>query len=190
LNLITLHLGNGASATAIEGGRSVDTSMGMTPLEGLAMGTRCGDLDPAIPLLVARRGSDADALLNEQSGMRGLCGTSDMREVLRRNDAEARLALEIYCYRIRKYIGAYFAVLGRVDALVFTAGVGENSHEVRRRACDGLFGIRLGPGEGSGARAVHAPGSVLPVLVIPTNEEVEIARQTVECVRAAGGGRE
>ncbi|MGI9343375.1 MAG: acetate/propionate family kinase, partial [Gammaproteobacteria bacterium] len=145
LNLISLHLGNGASAAAIENGRSIDTSMGMTPLEGLVMGTRCGDLDPAIVFFLAREtGLDNDALeslLNRDSGLKGICGVNDMREVLRRvedGDERAELAIDIYAYRIKKYIGAYCAALGRIDAIVFTAGIGENSPDIRSRACSGL----------------------------------------------------
>jgi acetate kinase len=145
LNLITLHLGNGASATAIRKGRSVDTSMGMTPLEGLIMGTRCGDLDPSIHFYLNRTQGltikEMESLLNEQSGLKGVCGTNDMREIERRSgegDSHAKLAIDMYCYRIKKYIGAYFAVLGRIDALIFTGGIGENSSLIRKRSCDTL----------------------------------------------------
>jgi acetate kinase len=196
LNLITLHLGNGASAAAIREGKSVDTSMGMTPLEGLIMGTRCGDLDPAVPFFLgATTGKDPgeiQTLLNEESGMKGICGASDMREVHRRTaagDPSADLAIDMYCYRIRKYIGAYTAVLGRVDALVFTGGIGENDAEVRRRACDGLslLGIAVDEaGNGSPSRKpreIQRKGMPVKVLVIPTDEELEIALQTVACIR-------
>ncbi len=150
--MITLHLGNGASATAIRGGRSVDTSMGMTPLEGLVMGTRCGDIDPAIQGLLTRiTGETFEAigsLLELESGLRGICGTSDMREVVRlmeQGDPRGSIALDIFCYRVKKYIGAYSAVLGHVDALVFTGGIGENSSDVRGHCCEGLatLGIEL-----------------------------------------------
>ncbi len=193
VNLITLHLGNGASAAAVAGGRSVDTTMGLTPMDGLMMGTRCGDLDPAVPLwLVRERGLDPDAaehLLNRESGLQGVAGVSDMREVLARadaGDARAALALEMYAYRIRKVIGAYSAVLGRVDALVFTGGVGENALRVRAAACAGLegLGIRLDPGRNDAAasepRNLAAADSRVGVLVVPTDEEAEIARQAVE----------
>lgn len=193
-NLISLHLGNGASVSAIAQGRCRDTSMGMTPLEGLVMGTRSGDIDPAIPAYLQRRaGLSADAIdaaLNQDSGLRALCGDNDMRRILARVDAgdtRAELALEIYCQRIRKYIGAYVALLGHVDALIFTGGVGEHAAPVRQRICAdlGSLGIRLdeaaNTGEGGAVRAVHAdlepPDISMPILVIRTNEELEIARQ-------------
>jgi acetate kinase len=190
LKMVTLHLGNGASAAAIDGGRSVDTSMGLTPLEGLVMGRRCGDLDPAVTLhLMTAAGMSADQLrllLDRESGLLGLCGTSDMREVLKRDDPDARLALDVYCYRIRKYVGAYAAALGRLDAVVFTAGVGENAAEVRSRACEGLgvLGLRLDEAKnhGSGDRQIQAEDSEVKVLVLHTDEELEIARLTAACV--------
>jgi acetate kinase len=198
LNLITLHLGNGASAAAIQNGRCVDTSMGMTPLEGLVMGTRCGDLDPALGFYIGRAtGLDpaaVETLLNKESGLKGLCGANDMREVLKRmdaGDAPARLAFEVYCYRIRKYLGAYCAVLGRVDAIVFTAGVGENAPAVRARACAGLdpLGIRLDTSRNDAASAeieeIQQKNSVVKLLVIRTNEELEIAEQTRAVLAAA-----
>ena len=198
LALIVLHLGNGASAAAIAGGRSIDTSMGLTPLEGLVMGTRSGDLDPALIFHVARETGasldELDAALNKQSGLEGLCGESDMRDALAREaagDARAALAIAVYSYRIRKYIGAYLAALGRLDAIAFTAGVGENSPEIRERVCDGLegLGIRIDRKRnrelGAGARAIHAEGSGVQVLVVPTNEELEIADQTLHCIREA-----
>jgi len=191
LNLITLHLGNGASAAAIEKGRCVDTSMGMTPLEGLVMGTRCGDVDPAVGFYIGRvtgvDNASVEALLNKESGLKGLCGVNDMREVLRRmgaGDEPARLALDVYCYRIRKYIGAYCAVLGHVDAVIFTAGVGENAPLVRARACSGLeaFGIRLDAERNIGIRddaaEIQAVDSAVKLLVVRTDEEREIAEQT------------
>lgn len=197
LNLITMHLGNGASAAAVSGGVSIDTSMGMTPLEGLVMGTRCGDVDPAVALLLSKltghTREDVHSLLNHESGLLGLCGQSDMREVHRlvaQGDADARLALEMFCYRARKYVGSYYAVLGRVDALVFTAGIGEHDPEVRSRICSGLerLGIEiddeLNQAAGTGERAIHRDGSAVAVLVIPTDEELEIARLTLECIHA------
>jgi acetate kinase len=203
LNLITLHLGNGASAAAIRGGRSVDTSMGMTPLEGLIMGTRCGDLDPAVPFFLgAATGKDPgeiQTLLNEESGLKGICGENDMREVRRRaagGDPSASLAIDMYGYRIRKYIGAYTAVLGRVDALVFAGGIGENDAEVRRRACEGLslLGIAVDEtGNGSPSREpreIQREGMPVKILVIPTDEELEIALQTVACIRNDAGSEE
>jgi acetate kinase len=197
LNLITLHLGNGASATAIQAGRSVDTSMGMTPLEGLIMGTRAGDLDPALPFFLARatgRSPDrVEALLNTESGLKGICGVNDMRTIQRRaaeGDERAQLATEMYAYRVRKYIGAYSAVLGRVDAVVFTAGIGENSPEIRASACRGLsaLGIEIDPARNADAsrqaREIQPEGAAVKVLVIPTNEELEIAQETLATIRA------
>ncbi len=197
LAMVSLHLGNGASAAAVAGGRCVETSMGMTPLEGLVMGTRSGDLDPAVPLFLQRQaGMDAgavDRLLNHESGLTGLCGTNDLREVHRRieaGDPDARLALEVYCHRLRKYIGAYAAVLGRLDVLIFTAGVGENDAEVRQRVCDGLdlLGIgldaRRNRAAGGGIRSIARSDSAVAVLVVPTDEEREIARATREVLRA------
>jgi acetate kinase len=192
LKLITLHLGNGASAAAIQHGRSIDTSMGFTPLEGLVMGTRCGDLDAAIPLHLENvLGQSADELeeaLNRDSGLKGLCGSNDLREVLadeQAGDERARLALDVYCYRIRKYIGAYFVALDGLDALIFTGGVGENAPLIRSRVCKGLdkLSIAIDPeandstleeiGEiGSGGHAVR-------VLAVRTNEELQIARETL-----------
>jgi len=195
LNLITLHLGNGASAAAIRSGGCVDTSMGLTPLEGLVMGTRCGDLDPAIPMHMQRRaGLDAQAVdhaLNHDSGMKGLCGAGDMREVLRREgggDERARLALEVYIHRIRKYIGAYLAVLGGADAIVFTGGVGENAARVRWLACAGLerLGIALDPAANDGpvgeVADIGRPGKTARVLVARTNEELQIARESLAVI--------
>jgi acetate kinase len=197
LSLITLHLGNGASAAAIRGGRCADTSMGLTPLEGLVMGTRSGDLDPAVPLYVQREaGLDAagvDAALNHESGLLGLAGTADVRELLAREaagDARARLALEVYCQRIRKYVGAYLAVLGRADALVFTGGVGENAARVRSLACAGLDALGIALDERANAAAagevaeIGRPGMPVRVLVVRTNEELQIARETLAALRA------
>lgn len=199
VNVIVLHLGNGASASAVAGGRCVETSMGMTPLEGLVMGTRSGDLDPAVVFHLAREaGMDTDAidtLLNKRSGLVGLCGDNDMREIGRRiaeGDERARLAFDVYVHRIRKYVGAYTAVLGRVDALAFTAGVGENSAAVRAAALRGLegLGVELDPVRnalrGSGPRVVSAPGSAVAVAVVPTDEELEIATQTRDLVGERG----
>ena len=194
LALITLHLGNGASATAIDGGRSVDTSMGLSPLEGLVMGTRSGDIDPAVVFHLLREADmspDAvETLLNRRSGLAGLCGDNDLREIERRvteGDAAARLALDVYCYRIRKYIGAYTAALGRLDAVVFTAGVGENSATVRAQVCRGLdvLGIAVDPDRNTtadaddGVVAIHADDAPVAVLVAATDEEREIAEQTL-----------
>jgi len=191
-NVIVLHLGNGASAGAIRAGRSVDTSMGLTPLEGLVMGTRSGDLDPAIPEYLQRvAGLDAaavDAALNRESGLLGLAGSGDLRDVDRKaaaGDPAARLALDVYCHRIRKYVGAYYAVLGRVDAVVFTAGVGENAAQIRALSLAGLerLGIAVDAGrneaEERGERFVSPADAEVAVLVIPTDEEIEIARQAL-----------
>jgi acetate kinase len=194
-NLITLHLGNGASATAIRAGDSIDTSMGMTPLEGLVMGTRCGDIDPAVHFYLCRHlGLDNDTLddlLNRQSGLLGLTGVNDMREVHRMveaGDERAQLAVGIVGHRLKKYIGAYYAELGSVDAIVFTGGIGENDAETRARACGGLerLGIHLDAAANTAPsreeRAVSTADSEVKVLVIPTNEELEIAQQAVEAV--------
>lgn len=200
LNLITLHLGNGASAAAVEKGRSIDTSMGLTPLEGLIMGTRCGDLDPAVHFYLAKKTGrpvgEIEGVLNKESGLKGICGMNDMREIQDRakgGDARAELALEMFCYRVKKYIGAYHAALGTVDALVFTGGIGENSAIVRSRSCEGLSGLGITIDENrnsaasAGSSEIHADGSRVKVLVIPTNEELEIARQTVEVIKRAKG---
>jgi acetate kinase len=197
LRLVVLHLGNGASACAVSGGRSVETSMGMTPLEGLVMGTRSGDLDPAILLHLERRaGLDADGLddlLNKRSGILGLGGHGDMRDLVaaaESGDEAATLALEVYAHRVRSYVGAYAAQLGRVDAIVFTAGVGENAPIVREWSLAGLegFGVEVDPDRnrerGSGARRISTDASRTAVLVVPTNEELEIARQTLAVVTA------
>ena len=201
VDLVTLHLGNGASACAVRGGRSVDTSMGMTPLEGLVMGTRSGDVDPALAFhLITTAGmtaAEVDTMLNKHSGLLGLCGENDMREVLalvEAGDPDAELALSVYVHRIRKYLGAYLAVLGRADAIVFTAGVGENNPEVRRRVVAGLelIGVAIDSERNQATRGSSGPtdlsfrGAPIRVLVIPTNEELEIARQTARTVAAAG----
>jgi acetate kinase len=190
VNVITLHLGNGASACAVEGGRSVATSMGLTPLEGLVMGTRSGDLDPAIVFHLQRHaGLDLDQiddLLNHRSGMLGLCGANDMREVLARRavgDPAASLAFDVYCRRIRAYVGAYYALLGRVDAVTFTAGVGENAVDVRAAALNGLerWGILVDQARNGadrrGERPISPDGAEVAVWVVPTDEELEIANQ-------------
>jgi len=197
LNLITLHLGNGASVTAIEKGKSVDTSMGMTPLEGLIMGTRSGDIDPAIIFYLVRKAGlsndEMESLLNKHSGLRGICGVNDMREIARLADEKskpARLAIEMYCYRIKKYIGAYSAVLGSVDALVFTGGIGENAADIRARSCEGLsrMGIEMDGNKNrlktSGIREIQRNRSSVSILIIPTDEELEIAEQTVAKIQS------
>ncbi|MFG1676461.1 acetate/propionate family kinase [Micromonospora sp. NPDC049282] len=189
LNTITLHLGNGASACAVRGGRSVATSMGMSPLEGLVMGTRSGDLDPAVIFHLRREGGmgvdEIDDLLNHRSGLLGLTGVNDMREVLARRDAgdpAAALAFDVYCRRITGYVGAYYALLGRVDAIAFTAGVGEHAAAVRAASLAGLdrLGIAVDPArnDGTGDRVVSPEGAEVTVLVVGTDEEREIARET------------
>lgn len=189
---IVLHLGNGASASAILDGRAVETSMGMTPLEGLVMGTRSGDIDPAVVFHLSRvagMGIDAiDELLNRRSGMRGLTGFNDLRDVhkaIAQGDPQAALALDVYCHRIRKYVGAYMAVLGGVDAITFTAGVGENDAVTRATALGGLEGMGIvldaerNAVRSGQARVISADDSPVTVLVVPTNEELAIARATV-----------
>ena len=204
VNVIVLHLGNGGSASAVQGGVCVDTSMGLTPLEGLVMGTRSGDIDPGVVFHLHRVGGmsidEIDDLLNRRSGLLGLCGDNDMREILRRageGDADAELAFRSYVHRLRKYIGAYYAVLGRVDAIAFTAGVGENAAPVREAATAGLeaLGIAVDPALNSirsdRARVISpeflrtggAPR--VTVAVVPTDEELEIARQAYALVHTA-----
>ena len=194
LRVISLHLGNGASICAVDRGASIDSSMGMTPLEGLVMGTRSGDLDPGAFGYVQRRFdldiAQIEAALNSESGLKGLTGASDMRDVAGRaaeGDADARLALDIYAYRARKYIGAYAAAMGGVDALVFTGGVGENDASMRARICDGLdfIGIRLDPHrnaqpqlENRAAPAIHMDGAPVQVIVTETAEQLMIAQET------------
>ena len=192
LNLITLHLGNGASATAIQNGCSIDTSMGLTPLEGLMMGTRSGDIDPAIiPFLshnLDMRIDEIDTMLNKESGLKGICGTNDMREVIERSenlDEMSRLALDMYTYRIKKYIGSYSAILGHVDALIFTGGIGEHAAKVREMVCERLedsIGLKLDSAKNrersTESRPVHEADSRIEILVVRTDEELEIARQT------------
>jgi acetate kinase len=181
--IITLHLGSGCSATAIQRGRSVDTSMGFTPLEGLVMGTRPGDLDPGILMHFVQQGMTSDrirTLLNCESGLQGLAGTSDMRELLGRTDDAARLAVEIFCYRVLKYAGAYWAVLGGADAIVFTGGIGENSPEIRRRVADGLAWTGLEMDErrnAAGEERISSLSSRPAAYSIPTDEERLIARE-------------
>ena len=195
VNVITLHLGNGCSACAVRKGKSIDTSMGLTPLEGLVMGTRSGDIDPAlVDFLVHKEGlssSAIDTMLNKESGLLGISGlTADMRELLQEEaengDRRARLAIEIFCARAKKYIGAYYAEMGGADAVIFTGGIGENSAAIRRRICSGLecLGLvldggrnnQISPGEGG---EISADSSSLKAFVIPTNEELMIARDAV-----------
>ncbi|MGA2622423.1 MAG: acetate kinase [Bacteroidota bacterium] len=198
-NIITLHLGNGCSACAIRKGESLDTSMGFTPLEGLVMGTRGGDLDPSLVEFIRHKegmsGREIDTMLNKQSGLLGLSGlTNDMRELMdeerEKQDRRARLAIDIFCIRARKYIGAYLAELGGADAIVFTGGIGENSPAIRERICKGLewMGLTLDkPLNDKMAGGIEGEISVkdsrLKAYVIPTNEELLIARDTVRCVK-------
>lgn len=190
LNAITIHLGNGCSMAAIKNGKSIDTSMGLSPLPGLIMGTRSGDIDPAVIFYLANNldmsVKEIDQLLNKESGLKGIAGNNDMRSIVSRveqQDAQARLAIDMYCYRIKKFIGAYLAVIGKADALIFTAGVGENSPLVRQEACKGLehLGIQLNAAKNqqkkSGIQEIQDTGSQLKILVVPTNEELSIAEQ-------------
>ncbi len=197
--VVALHLGNGASACAIDKGESVDTSMGFTPLEGLVMGTRSGDLDPAILDYVASKEGlslqEVEGLLNKQSGLLGISGlTNDMRELLaeaeEHDDRRARLAIDIFCYRARKYVGAYLATLNGADALLFAGGIGENAPSIRARICDGLqwLGVELDAERneatvGGSAGLISANGSRVEVWVVPTDEELLIARDTVRVVQ-------
>jgi acetate kinase len=191
VNLITLHLGNGCSICAVEKGQCKDTSMGMTPLAGVMMGTRCGDLDPAIfGYLMDNTGmgqKELDDVLNKQSGLKGICGYNDLRDIhaqAERGNANAALAVDMFAYQIKKYIGSYTAVLGHVDALIFTAGVGENDGIVRARALENLegMGIILDPDKNNTrsdqARPIHHPDSRIQIWIIPTNEEEQIAIET------------
>jgi acetate kinase len=199
LNLITIHLGNGASMAAIKGGKCIDTSMGMTPLAGLVMGTRSGDVDPSLPFVLAGQTGmsfdDVEALLNNESGLKGICGTNDMREVIEQMGAghnRAAIAIDVYTYRIRKYIGAYFAALERLDAVIFTAGIGENAPRIRDLCCRGLsrLGIAVDPERnraiGNEVREISQPGSEVKVLVVPTDEGLRIAQETQRVVENVG----
>jgi acetate kinase len=192
VRIITLHLGNGASACAIDAGQSVDTSMGFTPLEGLVMGTRSGDLDPAIVEFIAAKegfsGREVDMMLNKQSGLLGVSGlTADMRELLaeeaENGDRRAKLAIALFCYRVKKYIGSYLAAMNGADAIVFAGGIGENSAEIRARILEGMgwLGVQLDAAKNKGHRGegrIDAEGSRVAVWVIPTDEELLIARDT------------
>ncbi|MGH2897598.1 MAG: acetate kinase, partial [Solirubrobacteraceae bacterium] len=196
--IITLHLGNGASACAIAGGKSADTSMGFTPLEGLVMGTRSGDLDPAIVDFVSAKegmaSRDVEALLNKQSGLLGISGlTADMRELLdeesENGDRRARLAIDIFCYRVKKYIGAYLAAMNGADAVVFAGGIGENSPRIRQRICAGLDWLGIAADVGKNDELVGREGTFstgrVALWVIPTDEELLIARDSWRVVTGA-----
>jgi|YNPNPStandDraft_1061719.scaffolds.fasta_scaffold01172_9 acetate kinase len=195
--IITCHLGNGASITAIKHGKSIDTSMGLTPVEGLIMGTRSGDVDPGIVTFIMQKESvdaaTANTILNKHSGILGITGlSSDMREVsdaaYKQNNARAKLGLDMYHYRIKKYIGAYAAAMGGLDILIFTGGVGENSDDTRREVCNDMefLGISIDPSLNNGLRGkeqvISPPNAKVKVMVVPTNEELEIAKDTMEIV--------
>ncbi len=204
VNLITAHLGNGCSITAIQKGQSIDTSMGFTPLEGLLMGTRCGDIDPAALLYIMSKDEltlhEMSTLLNNFCGLYGISGESnDMRDLMTASaggNEQAKLAIEVFCYRIRKYIGAYSAALGHVDGLVFTGGIGENAPAIRALACEGLgeLGIQIDAGRNAAATGregkISSDGSRVRVMVIPTNEELLIARDTFQAVSEKNGRRD
>ncbi len=196
INAITCHLGNGCSITAVKNGRSIDTSMGLTPLEGVPMGTRCGDLDPAILFYLAEKGYDVKALntlCNKQSGLLGLSGISNdvrnLEKFAKKGDARAKLAIDVFCYRIKKYIGAYVAVLDTVDAVVFTGGIGEHAAFLREKICDAVtqIGLKLDYAANKAAIEIEAEistkDSKVKVFVIPTNEQVAIAKDTYELTK-------
>lgn len=196
LNIITCHLGNGSSISAIKGGKVFDTTMGLTPLQGLVMGTRSGDIDPAVCFFLAKKGysaQDLDTLLNKRSGLLAIAGTGsgDMRDLcqaVKDGSKQAKTALDMFAHRIVLYIGGYFALLGRVDGIVFSGGIGENSDEARKAICDRLHGIGVDIDEDANAsthgtlRCISKEGSKLPVWVVPTNEELMIARETFRIV--------
>jgi acetate kinase len=196
LNQIVLHLGNGASASAIAGGRPVETSMGLTPLEGLVMGTRSGDIDPGVVSYLHREAGmsvdDIESMLNQRSGLVGLAGERDfrrLREMIESGDSAARLAYDVFIHRLRKYVGGYLAILGRTDAISFTAGVGENAAAVRLDALSGLTGLGIEIDEernslpSKGARRISTDASPVAVLVVPTNEELAIARDCLKAIK-------
>lgn len=199
LATVVLHLGNGCSACAVLDGRSVDTSMGMTPLEGLVMGTRCGDIDPAIPFHLARTAGlgigELDTALNKQSGLLGLTGDNDFRAVVTRaaaGDAAARAAIDIVTLRLVKYVGAYAAGMGRLDAIAFTGGIGEHNPALRAAVLErlALFGIEIDSAANESAEGetrLTTPGSRVTAYVIPTNEELQIARECTAALRPPGG---
>ena len=194
-NAITLHLGNGSSVSAIKGGKCIDTSMGLTPLEGIIMGTRCGSIDPAIiPYIERVAGYDAqdmDAIMNKKSGLLGICGTSDLRKVYEKmegGEARAKLAFDMLVYSVIKFIGSYYAVLGRVDAVIFTGGIGENAPHFRQSVCDSLAHLGIGIDEDKnlngkdGIRDISAKNFKTKTMVITTNEELAIAEATADAI--------
>jgi acetate kinase len=196
LKLVTCHLGNGCSMAAVDGGISVDTTMGFTPLEGLLMGTRSGDIDPSVILyIMGKEGialAEANTLLNKHSGLQGISGvSSDMREIvseMKNGDKKSAYAFDVFCYRVRKYIGAYAAAMGGIHAVIFTGGIGENSPDVRKRSCEGLafLGITIDDERNDSVekeKTITSSSSPVAVLVVPTNEELVIAMDTQEIVR-------
>ena len=200
LRQVILHLGNGCSASAIRGGSAVETSMGLTPLQGLVMGTRSGDVDPGLHAYLYREAGlsldDIDAILNKKSGLLGLSGVNDFRELVERvdgGDENARLAFDVFVHRLKHYVGAYIAILGGIDVLTFTAGIGQNSAPLRAAVADGLdgLGIRVDPARNeqrsTQARVISSDGSPVTVAVVPTNEELAIARQTADLVADGAG---
>ncbi|MFW5614730.1 MAG: acetate kinase [Campylobacter hyointestinalis] len=196
---ITLHLGSGASVAAIKDGKCIDTSMGLTPLEGLMMGTRCGNIDPAIvPFLMKNAnlsGEEIDTIMNKKSGLLAISGSNDMREIEAKMDAgdeNAKLAFDMFVLRIKKYIGAYIAILGEINAIIFTAGIGENDARIREAVCSGLeiFGIRMDKNKNSvplgEPRRVGLPGTKVRIIIVPTDEELAIAEDTVRVIENLG----
>lgn len=194
-NAITLHLGNGTSATAIKNGKSIDTSMGLTPLEGLIMGTRCGDIDPSLIHYISQKtGQNIEQInniLNKKSGLKGICGTNDAREMknlIQKGDKKAKLAFDMSVHRLKKYIGSYIAVIGKIDALIFTGGIGENYKELRGAVCENLEHLGIGIDKAlndtpkNGIANLTKKGLHVKTLKVPTNEELEIALQTKEVI--------
>lgn len=196
INVITVHLGNGGSITAVEKGKCIDTSMGMTPLAGVMMGSRCGDLDPAIAMHIAQEknltAKEVDTILNKKSGLIGICGMNDMRDIheaAAKGDTKAKLAVDMFAYRVKKYIGAYFAALGKVDAIAFTAGIGENDDIIRAAVCKNMDGLGLdidlkaNVGRISTEKKISKDTSKVEIWVIPTNEELQIAQDTMAIIK-------
>ena len=196
INVITIHLVNGGSITAVKGGECIDTSMGMTPLAGVMMGSRCGDIDPAISGYIAEAknisAAEVDSILNKKSGFKGICGMNDMRDIHESaagGNQRARLAVDMFCYQVKKYIGAYFAALGTVDAIAFTAGIGENDDIVRAGVCSDMegLGLELDPAANDGRishqKKISKDGGKVEIWVIPTNEELQIAQDTIDVVK-------
>ncbi len=196
VNVITVHLGNGCSMAAVKGGKCVDTSMGMTPLAGVMMGTRSGDIDPAIIAYIMENKNmtiqEIDTVFNKQSGLKGICGMNDMRDIhdnVAKGDDMAKLAVDMFAYRVKKYIGAYTAVLGTVDVVAFTAGIGENDDIVRAAVSEDMTGLGIeldlekNKGRASEPKAIHKAGSPVQVWIIPTNEELQIAQDTVNILQ-------